>query len=150
MGYTWLCSPSCQAEFRHLLKVECRQLQRRKKVARAAELLQGIMFVIGRHATTLRFDWLNVKERSDGVGDVYLHRSNADNTDTARILTEFPATPEGLDERVSEGLWTHKASETAMMVLYFWVIDLLSGIFPPIPFISNEQSPIIHEGDKLT
>lgn len=61
MGSAFYCTTNCRMNHRDLHREECKKLQLRKSIQRAAILLQGVMIRIRTHFATMRFQSIRVE-----------------------------------------------------------------------------------------
>ena len=121
---TFYCSPVCQRSHWAQHKSECRKLQARKTLDRAALLLQAIFYRIRLHASVLRFKSFRVEGST-----IFLEGFQVDDLNTERYLRPFPLCLDG-DRRVSEAVLVHMGCMEAMMYLYSFANELLTGTSP--------------------
>jgi MYND finger len=118
---TFYCSPVCQKADWRQHKSECRKLQARKTLSRAALLLQAIIYRIRLHASPLRFK----SARIEG-SIIYIDGFQFDGLDTQRQLTSFPVCLNG-DQSLFEAVLVYMGCMEAMMYLYRFAEELLAG-----------------------
>ncbi|KAK2756820.1 autophagy protein 6 [Arachnomyces sp. PD_36] len=123
---TFYCTAECQKSHWDTHKPHCRNLQARKKLLRAAQILQGMTFAIFRNATEMAFDTRSVKPVvKDGVVKVVLKERH-------RVedwpLGSFPETPMDLDGDIIKALMVSGTCMEAHAYLASWAKLLLSGI----------------------
>jgi hypothetical protein len=118
---TFYCSPVCQKADWGQHKSECRKLQARKALGRAALLLQAIFYRVRLHASPLRFESIRIEGSI-----VSLNRFQFDGLDTQRQLKPFPICLDG-DRGVFEAVLMYMGCMEAMMYLYSFAKEFLSG-----------------------
>ena len=118
---TFYCSPGCQKADWRQHKSECRKLQARKTLGRAALLLQAIIYRIRLHASPLRFK----SARIEG-SIIYLEGFQVDILDTQRQLKPFPVCLNG-DRSPLEAVLVYMGCMEAMMYLHSFAKELLVG-----------------------
>jgi len=128
---TFYCSQVCQKASWGLHKSECRKLQARKTLGRAAVLLQSIIYRIQLHASPLQFK----SARIEGL-IIFLDGFQINGLDTQRQLKPFPVC---LDDNRSlfEPVLVYMGCMEAMMYLYNFVKELLASV----PTLSSLFSP---------
>jgi hypothetical protein len=118
---TFYCGPVCQKADWRQHKSECRKLQARKTLSRAALLLQAIIYRIRLHASPLRFK----SARIEG-SIIYIEGLQFDGLDTQRQLTSFPVCLNG-DRSLFEAVLVYMGCMEAMMYLHRFAKELLAG-----------------------
>jgi hypothetical protein len=106
---TFYCSPVCQKADWGQHKSECRKLQARKTLVRAALLLQAIIYRIRLHASPLRFKSVRIEGSI-----IFLNGFQFDGLDTQRQLNPFPGCLDG-DRSLFEAVLVDMGCMEAMM-----------------------------------
>jgi hypothetical protein len=119
---TFYCSQVCQKAEWGQHKSECRKLQARKTLGRAAVLLQAIIYRIRLHASPLPFK----SARIEG-SIIFLDRFQIDGLDTQRQLKSFPVC---LDDNRSllEPVLVYMGCMETMMYLYSFFKEILASM----------------------
>lgn len=121
---TFYCNKVCQqADWDHH-KSDCRRLQERKKLQRAAILLQAIYHRIRIHASTMWFDKMVVNGSK-----VTLHGYRPGIVNTTRHLNPFQLSLDGCKDREAiEATLTFMGCMESLMYLYHFTNDLLASM----------------------
>lgn len=117
---TFYCGVDCQKADWRFHKTECRKLQARKSLNRAASLLQAIVYQIRTHTTTIRITSVHVEGAT-----IHLHGSQPDPSCT-RLMKPFPIHMFE-DRAILESALVYMACMEAIVVLYEIAKDLLGG-----------------------
>lgn len=118
---TFYCSIKCQGDNWNQHKSECKQLQARRALGRAALLLQAIFYRIRLQASPVQFKKLHT------AGSVLTMEGFAPKLlDTGRQLLPFPACP-NIDQARIDAALVHMGCMEAMMYLHSFASELLVG-----------------------
>jgi hypothetical protein len=118
---TFYCSPLCQKADWGQHKSECRKLQARKALGRAALLLQAIIYRIRLHASPLQFKSMRIEGSI-----ISLDGFQVNGLDTQRLLKPFPVCLDG-DKSLFEAVLVYMGCMEAMMYLHSFTEELLAG-----------------------
>jgi MYND finger protein len=117
---TFYCSFECQKADWPRHRIECRKLQARKSLSRAASLLQAIVYKIRMHATTLEITSVHVEGTT-----VYLN-GPLPNPFCSQQLKPFPVHL-FKDQAILESALVYTACMDAMVFLYSFAMEMLRG-----------------------
>jgi hypothetical protein len=117
---TFYCSFECQTADWPRHRTECRKLQARKYLRRAASLLQAILYKIKLHATTLEITSVHVEGTT-----VYLNGPLPDPS-CAQQMKPFPVHLFE-DQAILESALVYTTCMETMVFLYSFTTELLRG-----------------------
>ncbi len=120
---TFYCDIECQKADWHRHKTECRKLQARNSLSRAAELLQSIFYKIRMQATTLPFTSVHVENNT-----IHLKADTAGSYSDQQI-GPFPVHL-FQDSAIAESALMYFSSMDAMVYLYSFAAELLPSLNP--------------------
>jgi hypothetical protein len=115
------CSQVCQKVDWDQHKLECRKLQARKALDRAARLLQAIIYRIRLHASPIQFKSVRIEG-----SNIFLNGFQFDVSDTQPQLKPFPVCLDG-NRSLFEAVLVYMGCMEAMMYLYSFAQELLAG-----------------------
>lgn len=118
---TFYCNTICQKADWSQHKSECKKLQARKTLDRAARLLQAIMYRIRLHASPIQFKSIHLEGSI-----IFLHGYEADGSGTRRQLNPFAVSFNG-DRNLFEAGLVYMGCREAMMYLQGFAKELLVG-----------------------
>ncbi len=118
---TYYCGLACQRAAWDEHKAQCRKLQVRKSLHRAALLLQAIMYKIRLYASPLRFKSVRVQSST-----IYLDQFQFDVTAGQQYLKPFPASLD-VEESLFDAVLVYMGCTEAMMYLYSFAKEFLAG-----------------------
>ena len=118
---TFYCGLACQRADWVQHKEECRKLQARKTLGRAALLLQAIIYQIRLRAFPLQFKSVRIEDST-----IYLDGVHAGGTIDQRCLKAFPI-HSGIDQGLFEAVLVYQGCTEAMMYLYSFAKELFGG-----------------------
>lgn len=120
---TFYCSSGCQKLDWRRHRTECRKLQARKSLNRAALLLQAVIYNIRLHATTLNITSVRVE------GTTVYSTGPLPNPLCTQQLRPFPAHLFE-DQAILESVLVYTACMEAMVFLCNFITELLQGQTP--------------------
>jgi MYND finger len=128
---TFYCSKDCQVADRLRHKSECRKLQARKSLARAAQLLQGIFYRIRMHAYPKQMDVVQFDSMYVEGSTIYLPSPEARGVlQRPPTLRQFPISFEGdKDQSHVEAVLTYSGCTEVLLYLHNFAKALLGGEF---------------------
>jgi hypothetical protein len=129
---TFYCSQVCQKTDWDQHKLECRKLQARKTLDRAALLLKAIIYRIRLHASPIQFKSVRIKGSNISL-DGFQH----DGLDTQRQLKPFPVCL-GDNRSLFEAVLVFMGCMEAMMYLHSFAQELLAGKHTLLSIFSPE------------
>lgn len=125
---TFYCSPVCQKADWGQHKSNCKKLQARKSLGRAALLLQAIIYRIRLQASPLDFKSLRLEGSNIFLDGFQLAGSK-------QVLKPFPAALDG-DRSVAEAVLVYTGCTEALRYLHNFAKELLAGS-PTLPKFSS-------------
>jgi hypothetical protein len=118
---TFYCSPVCQKADWGQHKSECRKLQARKTLGRAALLLQAIIYRIRLYASPLQFKSVRIEGSI-----ISLDGFQFDGLDTQRLLKPFLVCLDN-DRSLLEAVLVYMGCTEAMMYLHCFAKEFLAS-----------------------
>ena len=116
---TFYCNSECLKAGWAQHKSKCKKLQARKSLARAAMVLQAIMYRIRLHASTLRFKSLRLEGSTIFLDGYHFAESE-------QLLKPFPIPLNG-DRSLAEAVLVYMGCSEAMRYLYRFAKELFNG-----------------------
>ena len=121
---TFYCNSKCLKAGWAQHRSRCRKLQARKSLARAAMLLQAVVYLFRLHASTLRFKSLRLEGSTIFLDGFQFAESQSHESE--RALKPFPVPFDG-DGNLAEAVLVYTGSVEAMMYLHSFADELLDG-----------------------
>jgi hypothetical protein len=132
---TFYCSQVCQKADWDQHKLDCRKLQARRALDRAALLLQAIIYRIRLHASPIQFKSVRIEG-----SNIFLDGFQFDVLDTQRQSKPFPACL-GDNRSLFEAALVHMWCMEAVMYLHIFARELLAIKPTLLSIFSPELGP---------